>query len=207
MRLKQWALPEKKKTFVAAEADEEERAAFRAEGELWPKERFVFIDETGINTDMARRHGRSLRGKRIQEKLPRNTPKPLAVIGALSLGGLRATMELEGSVNKAAFLLYLREWLAPELEWGDIVFLDRLGAHRGSEIKEAVEERGARLVYLPAYSPDFNPIEQCWSKLKEAMRSAAARSPGMLRRALVRTLRTITAQDAKGWFAHAGYPP
>lgn len=173
----------------------------------WPRERFIFIDETGINTDMARRHGRSLRGERIEQKLPRNTPKPLTVIAALALSGLKAALEIEGSVNKALFLLYCKECLAPELKPGDIVFLDRLGAHRGCEVREVVEARGARLVYLPAYSPDFNPIEQCWSKVKEALRSAAARSPGALRKALDRALQTITAQDARGWFAHAGYPP
>jgi len=173
---------------------------------FWPKRRFVFVDETGINTDMARHYGRSLPGKRIKEQLPRNTPKPLAVLGALSLEeGLKATLDMDGAVTKEVFLLYLQDCLGPRLRCGDIVFLDRLGAHRGREIKEAIECHGAKLEWLPCYSPDFNPIEGCWSKLKALLRAAAARSRNALRRALHRTLATITPQDARGWFAHAGY--
>jgi transposase len=190
---------------VAAEADEKARTAFREEIASWPRERFVFIDETGINTDMSRRYAWAPRGERIQEKLPRNTPKTTTVVGALGAEGLRANWELEGALHKSDFLLFLESCLGPVLQKGDIVFLDRLSAHRGADVAQAVEARGARLVYLPAYSPDFNPIEQCWSKMKAALRAAAARSRRALHTALEKALQTITVKDAQGWFAHAGY--
>jgi len=174
---------------------------------FWPRKRFIFIDETGVNTAMARRYGRSPPGKRIKEKLPRNTPKPLAIIGALGLEGFKATLEMEGAVTKEVFLLYLQKCLGPKLRRGDFVFLDHLSAHRGHEIRKSLEEHGAKLVWLPRYSPDFNPVEQCWSKMKNALRAAAARTRTTLRRAVQRALTTITPEDAKGWFAHAGYGP
>jgi transposase len=173
--------------------------------ESLPALRFTFIDETGINIDMARRYGRATPGERVVEKLPRNTPLPITVIGALTVEGLKATMEIEGSVNKAVFEAYVEQVLAPELHEGEIVLMDNLGSHLGTKIQEVIESRGAQVIYLPTYSPDFNPIEQCWSKLKSALRAAAARTRASLRRALRRALKTITSQNAKSWFAHAGY--
>lgn len=173
--------------------------------ENWAREHFIFVDETGANIDMARRYGRAMPGKRVEEKLPRNTPKPLAIIGGLGAEGLKATLVLEGAVTREDFLLYLRECLGPELRPGDIVFVDNLSAHRGREVQEAVSARGAELVYLPSYSPDFNPIEKCWSKLKTALRNAGTRTPKALKRAIRSALNTITAQNARGWFDCAGY--
>jgi transposase len=190
---------------LPSEADEKEQEAFRRKIENWARERFIFVDETGANIDMARRYGRAAPGQRVEERLPRNTPKSLTLIGALGKDGLKAPMELEGAVNKEAFLVYLNQCLGPELQPGDIVFADNLSAHRGKEMEEAVSARGAKLVYLPRYSPEFNPIEKCWSKLKTALRSAGARTMQALKRAIAAALNTITPQDARGWFAHAGY--
>lgn len=155
---------------------------------------------------MTRRYGRATPGQRVEKRLPRNTPKPLTLIGALGKDGLKAILEIEGAVTKAAFLLYIHECLGPELRSGDIVFVDNLSSHRGKEIEDAVSACGAKLVHLPGYSPDFNPIEKCWSKLKNELRSGSARTMKALKREIASALKTITAKDAKGWFAHAGYP-
>ena len=170
-----------------------------------PHRRFVFVDETGMNTNLARRYGRAPRGERAHGVIPRNTPANLSLVGAMSRDGILCSMELEGAIDGAAFLIFIGEVLGPKLRRGDFVVLDNLNTHGSPKVEAALYARGAFLLFLPRYSPDMNPIEKAWSKLKAHLRAVAARTPDALRAALARGLETITAADAQGWFRHAGY--
>ena len=173
---------------------------------LRPEEaRLIFIDESSINTDMTRRFARAPKGERICGMIPRNTPLAHSIIGALAPEGLLAAMELEGSVDGLAFAAFVQGFLAPELRPDDVVILDNNATHLNREALVAIEAAGAFIVFLPAYSPDLNPIEQCWAKVKELLRKAAARTTPALHRAFCRAVSKVTAQDAKGWFEHLGY--
>ena len=194
-----------KKTLRAQEADEAERQGFRDLVEEMPHGRFIFVDETGMNTDLARRYGRAPRGARAHGVVPRNTPANLSLVGAMNREGMLCAMELEGAIDGDAFLVFIREVLGPKLRRGDFVVLDNLNTHTSPRVEAALYARGAFLLFLPRYSPDMNPIEKAWSKLKAFLRAAAARTPDALRGALAQGLETITAQDARGWFRHAGY--
>ena len=170
-----------------------------------PHGRFLFVDETGMNTDLARRYGRAPKGARAHGVIPRNTPKNLSLVGAMSKDGLVCSMELEGAIDGDAFLVFIEQVLGPHLREGDFVVLDNLNTHCSPRVKAALYARGAFLLFLPRYSPDMNPIEKAWSKLKTYLRAAAARTPEALRAALAAGLRTIRPSDAQGWFRHAGY--
>lgn len=127
------------------------------------------------------------------------------MIGALGIDGLGAIMTIEGATDGAVFLAYVQQVLAPTLQRGDIVIMDNLGAHKVDGIAQTIEACGASVMYLPPYSPDMNPIEQCWSKIKTALRSAAARSKKTLDAAIAKAILTVTDSDAIGWFTHCGY--
>ena len=127
------------------------------------------------------------------------------MIGALTVCGLTTMMTIEGGTDAAVFLAFVTEVLGPRLTPGDMVILDNAGAHKDARIKDAVEARGAKLVFLPPYSPDLNPIEECWSKVKSLLRSAAARTKDELNQALSTILDLVTPSDACGWIGHAGY--
>lgn len=129
----------------------------------------------------------------------------MTLIGALSRRGLEAPMTIEGATDGEVFSAYVHHVLGPTLKRGEIVVMDNLRAHKVSGIREAIEARGARLLYLPPYSPDLSPIERCWSKLKTALRARGARTRRALAQALKQTLATITKADAVAWFAHSGY--
>lgn len=167
--------------------------------------RFKFIDESGINLALTRLYGRAPRGERAVGSVPQNYGANVTLIGALSPRGLEAPMTVEGATDGEVFSAYVQHVLAPTLKTGDIVVMDNLRAHKVSGIKEAIEECGAQLRYLPPYSPDLSPIEHCWSKLKAALRARGARTRRALERALKRALTTITKADARAWFAHCGY--
>lgn len=168
--------------------------------------KLVFIDESGSNAAMSRRYGRGPRGARVVgKKSYQFKRKTLTMIGALSLKGLIAMMTIEGGTSGAVFLAYVREVLVPELRAGDIVIMDNLAAHHVAGVKEAIEGAGASVLYLPPYSPDFNPIELCWNKLKTYLRSIAARSIDALNDAIAEGIKLITEADAKAWFKHSGY--
>jgi len=128
------------------------------------------------------------------------------MLAALGLGGVSAPMTVNGAVDGAVFLAYVREVLCPTLSAGDIVVMDNLSAHKVVGVVEAIAARGARVEYLPPYSPDLNPIEKCWSKLKTALRRAKARTREALEAALKEALRQITEADVRAWFVHCGYP-
>jgi transposase len=163
------------------------------------------VDESAVNTAMTRRHGRAPKGERVHDSAPRNYGTHTSVIGALGLRGLVATLTVEGAVDAEVFNAYLEQVLGPRLRHGDVVVLDNLGAHRASRIEEVAEGRGAQVLWLPPYSPDFSPIEQCWSKIKAYLRGAKARSAEALNKAMVQAIRLVTKADIRGWFKHCGY--
>ncbi len=138
--------------------------------------------------------------------MPQNYGENVTMLAALGVGGVQAPMTVNGAVDGEVFLSYVREVLVPTLAEGDIVVMDNLKAHKVAGVREAIEACGARLEYLPPYSPDFNPIEECWSKVKTALRKAKARTREALEAALKEALATVTQADARAWFAHCGYP-
>lgn len=198
-----------KKTFVAREADEAERRAFRERlAAVERGRRLIFLDETGCNSNMTRRYGRAPRGVRLVDKsVPRNTPTNRSLVGAMSTAGILTSMEVEGAIDGDAFFVFLENFLGPCLRPGDVVLMDNLSTHKSVRMAESIIKRGAEVIFLPRYSPDFNPIEGAWSKLKAYLRKVAARTPTALLRAMARGLKRIKASDARGWFKHAGYRP
>ena len=168
-------------------------------------EDLVFVDESGITTKLMRRYGRSPEGERAVGRVPAGQWRQLTLLGGLSLEGLIACMSIESAADTPVVVAFVREVLVPTLRPGQVVLLDNLAPHKAAEVRELIERAGCRLLLLPPYSPDLNPIEQAWSKLKALLRSAAARTKEALEEALTTAIDQITAADAHGWFAHAGY--
>lgn len=169
-------------------------------------ERLLFIDETGINLSMTRTHARTPEGRRAVDSVPKNWGDNVTVTAALTLDdGIVAPMMLRGPMTGRAFEAYVEQCLGPELRPGDVVVLDKLAAHKSTRVRELVEATGAILVHLPSYSPDFNPIEHAWSKLKALLRKVGARTLRKLQKALRWALMNITRKDAQGWFSHCGF--
>jgi transposase len=196
-----------KETSVATEQDPLAREAFRqAVGEI-PFDQLVFVDETSTNVAMSRRYARAPRGKRAYGKVPRNYGKPTSLVGALAHDGLGAAMTVVGAIDTKAFALYIRDLLCPSLKPGQVVVLDNLSVHKALVVREHIEAVGCGLWFLPSYSPDLSPIELAFSKLKEALRKAAARTQATLDEAISKALELVTAEDALGWFRHCGYHP
>lgn len=154
---------------------------------------------------MAREYARAPIGERAEDDQPARWGDNVSLVGAIGLCGLRTLMTLDGAVDGDAFLAFVQYFLVPQLQPGDIVVMDNLSVHKRAGIREAIEAAGAELRYLPPYSPDFNPIEECWSKLKSILRSVGARTRDTLEVAIANAMSTVTATDAVGWFAHAGY--
>jgi transposase len=197
-----------KKSQIAQERDEEARGLWRWLASHFDARRLVFVDESGFHTSMTRLRARAPKGKRAYGKVPRNRGKNTTLIAAITLqGAMGAPMSVEGGTDSAAFEAYVEHFLAPTLREGQVVVLDGLGAHRPKKIRELVEARGADLVFLPSYSPDLNPIEEAFSKVKALVRKEGARLSEALVEAIGRALASVTAEDAAGWFAHAGYRP
>lgn len=165
----------------------------------------VFVDETGVHLGFTRLFGRAPQGERLYDSEPGNLGQNISLIGGMSIDGLIATMSIPGSVNTDVFLFYVQEILIPQLWAGAIVLMDNLPVHHAEVIRAAIEAVGAKLVFLPPYSPDLSPIELCWSKLKQLLRSAKARTKESLDAALTDIINHyITSDDALGWFAHCG---
>ena len=156
---------------------------------------------------MTPRYARSPRGKRAIGAVPRNYGANMTLMASLSLQGMGEALILDGAADASAFELYIEHILAPSLRPGQIVILDNLSIHQGARVRQAIEARGCRLLFLPAYSPDFSPIEEAFSKLKTFLRRVGARTREALQEAIAQALTLITAQDARGWFTHCGYSP
>ena len=182
------------------------RAAFRRRRRGFALRHLKFIDETGMNLALTRRYGRAAPGVRVVDSVPQNYGPNISLLAALDVEGLSAPMTVAGAVDTEVLRAYVAQVLGPTLELGDIVVWDNLAVHQAAGIAEAIEARGARLEPLPPYSPDLNPIEQCWAKLKTALRQARARTRQALDTALEQALHTITPADAQAWFTHCGYP-
>lgn len=170
-------------------------------------DRLVFIDETWASTNMARTRGRAPRGERLRAAIPHGHWKTTTFVAGLRNSGLVAPMVLDQPINGAAFQAYVDQVLVPELRPGDIVVMDNLGSHKGPGVRTSIEAVGASLLYLPPYSPDFNPIENAFAKLKAMLRKAAERSLNGLWSAIGRIIDTFTPDECKNYFAAAGYDP
>ena len=167
----------------------------------------MFIDETGAATNMARLRGRAPKGQRLRVGIPRGHWKTTTFVAGLRLTGLTAPFVLDGPMNRSAFLAYVSRVLVPELKPGDVVILDNLPAHKGSRVRAAIEAAGASLLYLPPYSPDFNPIENAFAKLKALLRRAAERTVEGLWRLIGQLIDTFTPPECANYFTAAGYDP
>jgi transposase len=164
-----------------------------------------FFDESGVNLGMTRLYGRAAPGERVVEGTPGISGQHSTVLAAVGLEGISASLVLPGAVNGTIFETYVREVLGPTLRPGNRLILDNLPAHKVAGVREAVEARGAELIYLPPYSADLNPIEQCWGKIKQALRTAKARTFDALIDALGKALRSVAPADFLAWFQHCGY--
>ena len=165
----------------------------------------IFLDESGVTTQMTRLWGRAIRGQRITEATPQAHWKVLTILGAIGVRGMVAAMTIESATDGDVFLTYLEQILCPKLQPGDLVILDNLSAHKVAGVRELIEATAAELLYLPPYSPDFNPIEMAWAKLKQLLRAAKARTTDILEQAVAEVLKLITADNAAAWFRHCGY--
>ena len=154
---------------------------------------------------MTRAYGRAARGERVNQSVPRNHGKGITLIGSMGLRGLLAPLSLEGAVDTVAFDSYVQQMLVSQLRPSDIVLLDNLPVHLSSQVEAAVAAVEAEVLWLPAYSPDFSPIENCWSKVKTLVRGRAPRTPKELNAALGDALKAVTLDDIEGWFRHCGY--
>lgn len=169
------------------------------------EEQWVFVDETWFNTQMSRYWGWTEKGGRIPEAIPAGHWRSFTLLGAMNHGGLFATMTVESATDADVFLTFLDQVLVPQLRAGQIVVMDNLRAHKVAQVREKIEATGAHLLYLPPYSPDFNPIEQCWAKIKLGLRSLKARTSKALDSAMTEALATISSANALGWLRHCGY--
>ena len=199
-----------KKSLHATERDTEanrlRREAFVERLRSISPERLIFLDESGISTQMTRRYARAPRGVRVHESTPEGNWKILTIVGAMSLDGRIATMTVEAATDAEIFLAELEKVLCPKLRPGQVVVMDNLSSHKVCGVRERIEACGAEVLYLPPYSPDLNPIEKAWAKLKQLLRSAKARTKAELDQAMTRLLPDIRIQDAQAWFRLPFHP-
>ena len=167
--------------------------------------RLVFVDESGAKTNMTRLYGRAMAGQRAIDDTPCGHWCTTTMISSVRVDGSTACMVVDGATNKEVFQAYVRHILLPTLKAGDVVVLDNLSAHKNKAIRDLIKSVGAELWYLPPYSPDLNPIEKMWSKIKAILRTLKARTEESLINAVAKALEAVTADDAKGWFESCGY--
>ena len=170
-----------------------------------PPEMLIFLDESGVTTSMTRLYGRARRGRRVQEATPGGHWKILTILGAMNFAGMFATMTVEAATDADIFLAYLDQVLCPRLQPGHVVVMDNLSAHKVAGVRERLQQRGAQLLYLPPYSPDLNPIEKAWAKLKQLLRATKARSAETLDQAITNALPNITPSNATACFRLCNY--
>jgi transposase len=202
-------VPSKKKSLRAAEQD---RPDVKARRQAWRKKtaavdlrRLVFLDESGAKTNLTRLYGRSFDGQRVADAAPHGHWCTTTMVSSVRVDGSTAPMVIEGPTDADVFEAYVGQVLLPSLGPGDIVVMDNLSPHKSSAVAEAIEAAGAEVWFLPPYSPDFNPIEKMWSKIKAFLRKAKARTYEALVAAIGDALATITASDALNWFVSCGY--
>ena len=167
--------------------------------------RVVFVDEMGTNISLSSLYSWAPKGERAHCSVPRNRGPNTTVLSSMTLEGMGSTLVVEGATTSAVFETYVERVLAPTLRDGQVVVMDNLNAHKGERIKELIEERGCELVYLPPYSPDFNPIEEAFSKIKRLLRKVEARTREALVEAVGAAISAVTVSDARGFFDHCGY--
>jgi len=198
-----------KKVLHAAEQDRPDvvaaRKGLKAEQPTLKASRLVFIDETAVTTKMTRLYGRAPVGARLVAKVPHSHWKALTLVGALRVDGMTAPYVLNGAMDGLAFLAYVEQVLVPTLKKRDIVLMDNVRTHRVAGVSEAIEAAGAQLRYLPAYSPDLNPIENAYAKIKSDLRKGAARTVDALWKLVGRSVKAIGPSECAGYFRHAGY--
>jgi transposase len=165
----------------------------------------VFVDEMGTNTSLSPVYGWAKKGERAYCSVPRNRGPNTTLLSSMSISGIGPSLAVEGATNREVFETYVERVLAPRLRPGQVVVMDNLTAHKGERVKELIEEQGCELIYLPPYSPDFNPIEEAFSKIKGLVRKSEARSREALVDAIGKGISMVTAEDARGFFAHCGY--
>ena len=168
-------------------------------------ERLLFVDECGLHTSLAPIYGYAPKGERLRLSVPRSRGKNTTLLSSMTIEGMGPSLAVEGASTARVFETYVEKVLVPSLRAGQIVVMDNLSAHRPRRIRELIEQQGCELLYLPAYSPDYNPIEEAFSKIKNLLRKAAARSKEVLVEAIGQALSAVTAKDALGYFEHAGY--
>jgi transposase len=193
---------------AATERDEQVRSDFRANQADLEVAKLVVLDECGTHTSLTPSHGWSPKGKRAFCSVPRNRGKNVTLIGALTITGALASqtcMVLEGATDRLAFEAYIEKFLAPHLKSGQTVIMDNLSAHKSLKVRQLIEARDCKVLFLPAYSPDLSPIELAFSKLKGHLRRLGARSRESLESAIAQSAELITPQDALGYFKHCGY--
>ncbi len=194
-----------KKSLRASERDEAARAAWQAEAATVDPADLVLLDETGSHLGYAPTHARAPRGVRAHAAAPQARGENKTVVAALTLDGVGPLLRFDGAMTTARFAAYVRHVLAPTLRPGQVVVADNLRAHHGERARAAIEARGARLWHLPPYSPDFNPIEHAFAKVKQRLRRAQPRTDDALRCATWDAFDTVTTDDIRGWFTHRGY--
>lgn len=190
---------------MAAEADAAARAQWWTIASVLPPAQCIFIDESGTNTTATPRYGWAPKGQRARGRAPRNYAQNTTLVAALTPGGITAALSFPGALNSEAFDVFLDQVLLPTLQAGQTVIMDNLSVHRRRSVRTRIESAACTLLYLPAYSPDFNPIEHAFSKLKTHLRRTEARTQEALDTALSVGLAMITPADAQGWIRHCGY--
>lgn len=181
------------------------RRDWRQQQAGWDPAKLIFLDESGAKTNMTRLCGRAPKGERVVASTPHGRWQTTTMMAALRLDGRTACMTLEGATDTESFRAYVEVVLLPTLEPGDVVVMDNLSPHKSDPTLALIAQAGAQVLFLPAYSPDLNPIEKMWSKIKALLRTAEARTPTELIKAIGQALAKVTPQDALGWFASCGY--
>jgi len=199
----------KKKSLHASQRDtprvKRKRKQFQKKVAELAVEHFKFLDESSLNIDLTRLYGRAAPGERVVDSVPQPSGPQTTTLAVIGWTGVSAPLVLSGSVNGTVFYGYLEQCVLPTLQPGDILFMDNLSAHKVAGLEKLIHSCGAHLIYLPPYSPDFNPIELAWSKVKTILRRLKARTLPDLIDALKQALQAITLQDIHAWFAHCGY--
>jgi transposase len=168
-------------------------------------DKLKFVDEAGSHIALTRTHARAPRGERVYDSVPRNRGRVTTMLGVISLRGMEGIMTVEGGTTKKVFEEFVQQCLVPVLQPGDVAVMDNLAAHKAAEVREAVETAGARVMFLPPYSPELNPIEHGWSKIKSILRARGARTKEDLEEAIRYAVDCVSQGDAYGWFLHCGY--